>query len=327
MVINEGKTKFMVINGTNEDHQALKTDALTIENCTKYTYLGAVITQDANISTSVKAQCEAKRAHVIKFEAFVRKNSDMPYPAKKKVFDAALTSAILYSCETWLSPAACNAASPMYAACVRTLLGVRKTTATDLCLIESGIPSLTQYIRSAQKKAIYKLMAERDNLQDDPFIFALGVARESRCPAARYIESLETYDPQTQAAALQDRVRQSTRTKFRTYVTHVNPALVVHDMYALSDVKENQRLTATRIRLSSHNLAIERGRWSRLPREDRLCSCGAVQDEVHISLQCPNTRATRDNYPNIDFNLPALFNDISPQQMLPRIHELFSSFV
>jgi hypothetical protein len=31
---------------------------------------------------------------------FAIKNASMPFPGKKKVFDAALTSAILYSCET-----------------------------------------------------------------------------------------------------------------------------------------------------------------------------------------------------------------------------------
>jgi hypothetical protein len=138
MIINQAKTKFMIINGTAEDRQPLKTQDLTIEKCTKYTYLGAVITQDASIVSSVRAQCKAKKAHVIKFEAYVRKNANMRFPAKKKVFDAALTSAVLYSCETWLSPAAINVALPMYASCVTNLLGVRKTTATTSAWLRLG---------------------------------------------------------------------------------------------------------------------------------------------------------------------------------------------
>ena len=327
MIINQAKTKFMTINGKEEDRQPLQSNNLVIEYCQKYTYLGAVITQDGNIASSVKAQCEAKRAHVIKFEAYVRRNTDMPFPAKKKVFDAALVSAILYSSETWLSPAACNAASPMYAACVRALLGVRKTTATDLCLIEIGIPSLTQYVRTAQKKTIAKLIERRRDLVDDPFIFALGVARESRCPAARYIETLETYNPDDDATSLRRRVRESTRTKFTTYVQRTNPSMTVHDMYALSDIPEHHRLTTTRVRLSSHNLAIERGRWSRLPREERLCDCGEIQDENHVSEHCPNTSAIRLNHPGIDFSLPALYDNVPPRVKLPVIHELFSNFV
>jgi len=327
MIINQAKTKFMIINGTDEDRQPLKTDDLTVENCTKYTYLGAVITQDASIVSSVRAQCEAKKAHVIKFEAYVRKNANMPFPAKKKVFDAALTSAVLYSCETWLSPAAITVALPMYASCVKNLLGVRKTTATDLCLVEIGIPTLPQYVRSSQKKLITKLIEERATLPDDPFKIALGIAREARCPAARYISTLESFDPDDEAATLLATVRQSTRTKFRTYVETINPLLAVHDMYSDPETNEAHRLTATRLRLSSHNLAIERGRWSRQPREERLCDCGSIQDEVHVSAHCPSTQHIRDSRQQIDFKLPALFDHKPRPVMLSLVHELFSKFV
>ena len=42
-----------------------------------------------------------------------------------------------------------------------------------------------------------------------------------------------------------------------------------------------------RFRLGSHNLPIEKGRWSRLERKDRLCSaCNVVGDEVHALYHC-----------------------------------------
>ena len=327
MIINEAKTKFMIVNGADKVHEPLKSDQLTVMNCTKYTYLGAVITQDASIVTSVKAQCEAKRAHIVKFEAYVRKNASMPFPGKKKVFDAALTSAILYSCETWLSAAAIAVASPMYAACVKTLLGVRKTTATDLCLVEAGIPSLLHYVRSAQKNCIMKLIKERATLPDDPFNLALRIAQEARCPTARYISTLERFNPEEESTALLDRVQQSERSKFVTYVQTMNPSLTVHDMYSRLDTIESHRLSATRLRLSSHNLAIERGRWSRQPRDERLCSCGAIQDEEHVSARCPRTQHVRANHQQIDFTLPALFNVTPVQDMLTVVHRLFSEFV
>ena len=120
---------------------------------------------------------------------------------------------------------------------------------------------------------------------------------------------------------------QSTRTKFVTYVQHMNPSLCVHDMYSSIGVIEAQRLTATRIRLSSHNLAIERGRWSRHPRHERLCECGAIQDELHVAASCPSTDAIRSNHPDMDFNLPSLFNDSPPPLMLPVVHQIFVKFV
>ena len=251
----------------------------------------------------------------------------MPFPAKKKVFDAALTAAILYSSETWLSPAACKAAAPLYADCVRTLLGVRKTTATELCMVEIGVPTLSQRVGTLHKSAIEKLTTQRANLLDDPFTFALSVARETRCPAAHYIDVLHEYNPEAETALLHERIQQSDRSKYMTYVQKMNPSLSVHDMYALNDADETRRLTTIRIRLSSHNRAIERGRWSRIPREERLCSCGAIQDEEHISARCPTTNGIRDSHPDIDFSFPAIMQSPPPRIMLSLFHELYYNFV
>ena len=55
-----------------------------------------------------------------------------------------------------------------------------------------------------------------------------------------------------------------------------------------------QRISLTRIRLSSHIFNIERGRWgrvggrNRINREDRLCNqCGVIECEFHCIVQCP----------------------------------------
>ena len=51
----------------------------------------------------------------------------------------------------------------------------------------------------------------------------------------------------------------------------------------------------TKLRLGSHLLPIETGRWCRIPREERLCkTCGILGDERHLIYQCngltlPNT--------------------------------------
>ena len=42
---------------------------------------------------------------------------------------------------------------------------------------------------------------------------------------------------------------------------------------------------------------MERGRWSRIARENRLCQCKlGVQDEVHILFDCPDTLNIRENF-------------------------------
>jgi hypothetical protein len=79
MQINETKTKFMVINGSEEERQQMTQADLEIKNCDTYTYLGMAFSQDGKLGTSMKTQCKAKMPHVVTFESFIKKNQDMPY--------------------------------------------------------------------------------------------------------------------------------------------------------------------------------------------------------------------------------------------------------
>ena len=48
-------------------------------------------------------------------------------------------------------------------------------------------------------------------------------------------------------------------------------------------------MTITKLRLSSHRLEIEVGRWKKLTREERICrSCelGKVENETHFLFEC-----------------------------------------
>ena len=92
-------------------------------------------------------------------------------------------------------------------------------------------------------------------------------------------------------------VQDSDSTRCKTY-KDLNPTLCVSPIYsAVSGVPEYARVAATRMRLSSHNLKIETG--SRLPRENRTCTCGAVQTEEHVLLKCPRTLDLRLHTPGL----------------------------
>ena len=54
----------------------------------------------------------------------------------------------------------------------------------------------------------------------------------------------------------------------------------------------------TKIRLSSHDLAIECGRYSAIPRSNRLCSfCkNDIEDEMHFILKCPTYQGLRSYF-------------------------------
>ena len=103
MIINEHKTKLMVINGTIVDRQPITCNNLSIKHCDKYIYLGSPFTADGSLATAIKAHAQEKMAHFNKFVSFLHKNNHLPFAIKKRVFDACLISAILYGCESWLN--------------------------------------------------------------------------------------------------------------------------------------------------------------------------------------------------------------------------------
>ena len=64
---------------------------------------------------------------------------------------------------------------------------------------------------------------------------------------------------------------------------------------------EFERELVTRFRTGSHSLAMETGRYTNTPRENRLCSCGtSIQTVWHIFAECPKTRTVVEkNYGNM----------------------------
>ena len=158
MKINQSKTKFFVICGKLGDSEPLRVDELVVDYCNQYIYLGSPFTSDGSPSSAVRAHACIKIAHVNKYDSFLKKNNDIPFIVKKRIFDAALMSAILYGCESWLN-ADLRPVMKLYHLSLKQLLGVRGTTCNDLCYLELGYPPLKDLVRSKQRKFFRKKLA------------------------------------------------------------------------------------------------------------------------------------------------------------------------
>lgn len=75
---------------------------------------------------------------------------------------------------------------------------------------------------------------------------------------------------------------------------------------------------------------MEEGRWNRrgrgrLPVEERLCVCGAIQTEMHVASNCPITLDIRNRY-NFS-NISTIFsNHRNITDQCEIIHLLLSSY-
>ena len=297
MSMHPSKSQFISVN--KKDNQPIQLDSVTIKPTHSYIYLGTPIA-DASITQQVELHVNMKSCHTYKFSSFLLKNSDAPYLVKQSVWRSALNAAILYSCETWLSTNF-KRVEKLYMSTLKEMLGVRITTSNNLVLLESGEPDVKNLIRDRQQRFIRSLIS-REMYPGSYLNRLISLAIQVRSPMGLVLETLATngFQPINYSSEglehLRVNINNSEKTRDKTY-KEINPSLSTSVIYCKdSKIPEYARIAITRLRLSSHRLRIETGRWSRLPKEERLCSCGMIQTEEHIVLNCVETRTLRLKY-------------------------------
>ena len=73
------------------------------------------------------------------------------------------------------------------------------------------------------------------------------------------------------------------------------------------------RIAITKLRLGSHYLMIERGRWKKLELIDRQCiSCNDIEDEYHVIMCCKKYKNIRQKYlPETIYKKPSMYKFIN----------------
>ena len=105
----------------------------------------------------------------------------------------------------------------------------------------------------------------------------------------------------------------------------------VHSIYRTNIfIPDYQRVSFSRIRLISHSLKIETGRWSRIPRERRVCQCDntQLQTEAHALISCSLTRNISQNYSMLNLtNINSLLSEKSHiRHLCTYIHQVLNFY-
>ena len=134
-----------------------------------------------------------------------------------------------------------------------------------------------------------------EQLDKTPLQKVYDICKTKRTRGYNYINKLLL--PTETEPSLLEKFANEQGTKAVTYRS-INPNLKVHPVYASTEyIDERARIAFTRLRLSSHSLKIETGRWSRIASEERLCGCGlAVESEEHVLLECSKTEEVRRKF-------------------------------
>ena len=334
MVINEDKTQFMAFVTTVPGERKpivlkLHHGVVWVRHCSEYKYLGAIFTSDGKLSSSLDKHCVAKQKDINKLVIFLEYNKNAPFKVKKTVVEACFNASFLYGCEAWLGAKPTADMKSMYMKAIKMLLGVRHSTPNELCLIESGYPSLEAAIHQRQHRFFERMKAERSDMSDDPLMFALKITERDNKELNRCIsEILANNDPlMHDNAKRKESILSSTRTKTITY-REINPTLTVHPIYKSTDNHDDDFRTAfTRLRLSSHRLRIETGRWTRTPRDERVCQCGeGVQTEKHVICDCVLVTNIRESFNSSEIDFEDFMTSEKSKQQLAMVMNILSFY-
>ena len=220
---------------------------------------------------------------------------------KLEVLDKCAKASSTYGCETW--GANVNDVERCYRAGLKTGLNVRQNLNNEIVHIESGKLPLKARIKNIQLKFWLQM---KNYITEHPHsalakVYRTGITAKSRY--INYYQKLEELygEPELWEKSIERELLNSFKDRMKSQLDNdmdsklgtylrVNPNLKSY-VPNPQTIMESERELVTRFRTGSHSLAIETGRYSNIPRENRLCSCGLdVQTVWHIFKNCPITR-------------------------------------
>lgn len=324
--LNRDKTKFMIINGVNDESSFYVGDQ-KIETCDSYCYLGMYFTSDGSMLNSLKIQAQFKEKEMNKFSIFINKNRDYPLYVKLKILQSCLLSSIFYASESWLlNDFSCM--NTLYMKALKIILGVKSSTPNNVILVELGFPTIEQFIRFKQFKYYSDVICNRQNIPHDPLWHIFNIVNNNTPQLVNYYFPLRCPEFPT-LTSIKHNILSSENTKSVLYRT-LNTSLSIHSIYLdKHNIPEYKRKCFTNFRLTSHRLKSETGRWKipPTPIDQRFCTCGfPSQTEEHVIEYCPISAVIRNSYPEICFNAVNILNHVQPDLACHIIYSIYSLY-
>jgi hypothetical protein len=324
MIVNIIKTKFMAF-GTKDENVQVTFNNVVVEKVQEYKYLGTVFSSNGPVfNENVTSVLSSSVRATYKVLSYCKCFGQMPPVLTMKLFNSLVAPIISYGCEIWfplINQQLKGMIEKFHLKFMKSVLHVKQQTPTIGVMGELGeYPLLLKMSTKIIKywiiiqnlpddhivKNIYKLQLNLHNLGHNTWLSevknilakaelsnlwdshpSLGVAKHVR----RHMELVYRNN-------WMDEVNDSLRNpKLRTYT------LVKLDfspeLYLYINIQK-YRVALSRLRLSSHHLAIETGRHAHpvIPAHQRICSkcdLNVVDDEIHFITECSKYQTIREN--------------------------------
>ena len=249
--------------------------------------------------------------NIAKFKAWLNINQNTPFSIKMLILDNCTLSSIIYGFEAWGDITQfSNKLSLIELDLLKTVLGVKSSTSTNIVYNELNRGNIIAKLLDRQKTFIEKIKLLKP---EDAIVKCLWNNCENTT-MYRYYNNIASDNYVKNKSDREKELERSSKpmdVRYRTIIG-INEKNCIYD----SDVIDSKRIMLTRWRLSSFNLAIEKGRHSRpkIPREQRIClNCKIIEDEHHVIFTCPLYNNIRRQYRHIFDNFRSVKQFLNPR--------------
>ena len=310
-----------------------------IETVNHFKYLGFVFGSSGKHSKGVdELELQAKRA-LFGLKSILQRHPEMAPKTQLQLFDSLVKPILDYSCEIWGFLDA-NKLETIHLGFLKAVLGVRKTVPTPFVYTElNRMPlvitrkcSLVKYWLNILSldfnnpvRKMYTALLRASN-ENDGFAFWTTHIKSilSSNGFANVWNTQGTMNNTHFFKLFKQRLNDTFTQSCSDLVSQTSPNRLyrllsprISGTEYLCNVKEKfLRMALAKMRLGSHNLMVERGRWNKprkIPFHDRLCQlCHTIEDEYHIIIECPRFLVQRKKYiPNNVTTRPSMFKLIN----------------
>ena len=215
-------------------------------------------------------------------------NQNTPIKTKLLVLYNCVFATLLYATETWWKVDSFKyKLLQVERKALKSCLGVKSSTPNDLLYVELNRADIIATLQDRQYGFFHSLniLNRDDALVKNVMELCNNVEIIRALLTQQYYNQLSNTNKVTDIDNQKTKVLSSNNSLTQRYATLTDTKYlaVLYDSY----INEDLRIIITRWRLSFTKLAIETGRYTSTPRNERLCQlCDVVEDETHAIFHC-----------------------------------------
>ena len=324
LTVNTDKTKVMIFKkgGRNRNDMNFCYKNKKIEIVKQFTYLGIKFTTGGSFHDTFEVLADQAVKAIYKLKHELIKFPTITVKHQLELFDKLIFPILNYGAVVWgLSD--CQKIERIHLHFCKNLLGVKKQTQNDFIYGELGRTTLLNkrvihvikyWLKIVQLedmkyvKCIYNMM--KSDLDSYPNIKNWAKSVKDLLQALGFNEVWLNQGVGNMHCFMSILKQRNSDTFIQNWTARINNSTRArtYSLYAsfryqpyLNDVNVTKcRYAITKLRVSSHRLQIETGRWHKptaVPYEERKCLfCEELEDEFHFILKCPLYTELRSKY-------------------------------